>query len=347
MISTHFCRSLHVSAVRLLRDLLRARKKIHISVIIPAFNSSAYISDCIESVVSQDLGEKEIIVVDDGSTDDTYELASVFPNVVVKRQQRKGACAARNCGFSCSSGAYVKFLDSDDFLFDEALKKQLEFARGHDLMTVTYGSVREFTDEFQECFPDRGRQVDSSQGVAGIIKKNIYTSCPLYRREVIERVGGFDERLKANQETNLNVRIALIGGRFVFDGVNVYARRIHSGETRLSNRKRDPDKEFEMYLACYNPVAECGSLEDRHVLAAKTWERGRRVAYRSLSTAQRYAGFARELVCDNRWCHESSSFRQLFATYTTPFWLDRAVMSAKKCLKRLLNSPFSKGHRND
>ena len=316
-------------------------------MIIPAFNSSAYIGECIGSVVSQDLGEKEIIVVDDGSTDDTFELASAFPDVVVKRQQRKGACAARNYGFGCSSGAYVKFLDSDDFLFDGALKKQLEFALRHDVMTVTYGGVRELKDEVPVFSPDSCTHIEGGQGVTALIKQNIYTSCPLYRREVIERVGGFDERLKAKQETNLNLRITLVGGRFVFDSVDVYARRIHSGENRLSNRKRDPYKEFEMYRACYSPVAECGSLEARQVLAAKTWERGRRVAYRNFSTAQRYVGFARELIGDNRWCHEYTSFRQLVARYTTPFWLDRTVMSVKKYLKDLFSSLFLKGRDYD
>lgn len=99
-----------------------------ITVIIPVFNSESYLEECILSVVNQDFKEIELIVVDDCSTDNSYKIAERLAanddRIILLRQKRNlGVAAARNRGLSVAKGDLVLFLDSDDYLFDNCLKK--------------------------------------------------------------------------------------------------------------------------------------------------------------------------------------------------------------------------------
>ena len=92
-----------------------------VSVIIPSHNHGRYISNALESVLSQNIPDLEIIVVDDGSTDDTEAVVKLYPNVNYYRQSNAGPSAARNFGLKKSTGDYVVFLDADDWLLPDAL----------------------------------------------------------------------------------------------------------------------------------------------------------------------------------------------------------------------------------
>ena len=98
----------------------------YISIIIPAYNAQEWIADALESCVSQQYHPFQIIIVDDGSTDNTYAIASRYMDANVDlrvlRTANKGASAARNTGLSSAKGEYVIFLDADDVLADNALR---------------------------------------------------------------------------------------------------------------------------------------------------------------------------------------------------------------------------------
>src|SRR5215510_11775591 len=99
-----------------------------VSIIIPAYNSAAYIEEAIRSALEQDYEEKEIIVVDDGSTDSTPDiLKSLQEQIVVLSQVNAGAGAARNRGLKHAKGTYIAFLDSDDFWVPGKLRLQIEY----------------------------------------------------------------------------------------------------------------------------------------------------------------------------------------------------------------------------
>ena len=91
-----------------------------ISIIIPAYNSEKFIASTIQSALDQTWSNKEIIIVDDGSTDATLQVAREFEfaneNIKVYTQRNAGACSARNKGFSLSKGDYIQFLDADDLM---------------------------------------------------------------------------------------------------------------------------------------------------------------------------------------------------------------------------------------
>lgn len=102
-------------------------KDTSISIIIPAYNASAYLAQCLDSVVCQGYMSLEIIVVDDGSTDNTKQIARQFPVKLIE-QTNKGVSAARNAGIRVATGDYIHFLDADDIINLEFYEKMLTAA---------------------------------------------------------------------------------------------------------------------------------------------------------------------------------------------------------------------------
>lgn len=107
-------------------------QKVSVSIIMPAFNSALYISDAIASVMQQSFVNWELLICDDGSTDNTYALAKAFSKrdgriKVLRNKFEKGAAGARNSCLEKASGRYIAFLDSDDLWLPQKLEHQLQF----------------------------------------------------------------------------------------------------------------------------------------------------------------------------------------------------------------------------
>src|SRR5215208_7256201 len=113
-----------------------------VSVVIPCYNQAHFLGEAIESVLAQSHPNFEIIVVDDGSPDDTSEVAEHYPEVRLVRQENQGLSAARNAGLARSEGEYVVFLDADDRLLPEALKTGVECLEAHPECAYVYGHFR-------------------------------------------------------------------------------------------------------------------------------------------------------------------------------------------------------------
>lgn len=105
-----------------------------VSIIMPAYNSSSYISDSIDSVLSQTYADWELIIIDDCSTDDTALLAGKYTDeriILLKNDVNVGGAESRNIGISRANGRYIAFLDSDDMWSHDKLEIQIEFMRAH------------------------------------------------------------------------------------------------------------------------------------------------------------------------------------------------------------------------
>src|SRR5215212_10726407 len=113
-----------------------------VSVIIPCYNQAHFLGEAIESVISQSYKNFEIIVVDDGSTDNTSEVASSYEEVRLVRQQNRGLAGARNRGLGEARGEYVVFLDSDDRLVSEALEVGVRELEAHPECAFVSGHYR-------------------------------------------------------------------------------------------------------------------------------------------------------------------------------------------------------------
>src|SRR5215510_1057945 len=113
-----------------------------VSILIPAYNAELCIAQTIESALAQTWEPKEIIVVDDGSKDQTLTVARRFSSagVTVVSQPNQGAAAARNKAFSLSRGEYIQWLDADDLLSPDKITKQMEAALSHGAKRTLFSS---------------------------------------------------------------------------------------------------------------------------------------------------------------------------------------------------------------
>lgn len=118
-----------------------------LSIIIPAYNAAKYIERCVNSIVSQNYSDMEILIVDDGSTDDTLELSRTISHkplsIKVLHKENGGVSSARNYGMDNAIGTYLMFVDADDYLLPDTLAKAVEFAeKNRDADFCVFGFVR-------------------------------------------------------------------------------------------------------------------------------------------------------------------------------------------------------------
>lgn len=119
-----------------------------ISIIIPAYNAEAYLQRCIDSIISQDFDNYEIICIDDGSTDDTPAILKRFPSVKAITQVNNGMATARNRGLDEAKGEYVMFVDSDDRLCSDALSTISQHLGNEDIIGFGTQIYNEATDTY-------------------------------------------------------------------------------------------------------------------------------------------------------------------------------------------------------
>ena len=173
------------------------------SIIIPTYNRSHLIKRAIDSVLSQDFRNYELIVVDDGSTDDTHAVIEENYGQKIKYtyQENKGVCAARNHGAKLARGKFLIFLDSDDWLTIECLVQYENYLLKESYKLVL-GKVDVFNNSLQklhEIIP-RNHGTYYRQGLTGsfAIAKNVFI-----------KIGGYDEKLNYSENSDLFLRIRL------------------------------------------------------------------------------------------------------------------------------------------
>jgi glycosyltransferase involved in cell wall biosynthesis len=191
-----------------------------ISVVIPTYNYAQYLPDSLESAISQTYAPYEIIVIDDGSTDETPEVIEPYlSNAKVRylRTENCGVSAARNKGIELSKSDLIAFLDADDTWVPEKLELQLPLFNNNSV-----GVVYSLRRPFNEQGPIKGyKHVDVFRGhvLQRLMMHNfISMSSAIVRRECLERAGLFDVQLSQGEDMDLWLRIA--GEGYEFDYVN-------------------------------------------------------------------------------------------------------------------------------
>jgi glycosyltransferase involved in cell wall biosynthesis len=167
-----------------------------VTVIIPVFNGDRFLADAIESVLAQDHRPIEVIVIDDGSTDSSAEVARSFEEVVLIRSENRGAAAARNLGLEQAAGSFITFLDADDRMAPRRLTAQLDHLEEH----PETGCVL----MRQELVVEEGA-ADRSMSLRASVEWPPMTAC--VRREASELVGGFDPSLRIAHDTDWLFRL--------------------------------------------------------------------------------------------------------------------------------------------
>jgi glycosyltransferase involved in cell wall biosynthesis len=262
---------------------------IDVSIVIPNYNGARFLREAIDSALSQQGVRTEVIVVDDGSTDDSRAiLESYGDQICVIFQANRGAATARNTGLAAAKAAYLKFLDSDDMLLPGALSQQYRF---HQAASSTWGDrwinfgncIRvdeKSTLSDQLYYQDLA--VNTEFGLLDLVSRSPITSKPLHQTHLLREVGGFTESLACNDEYDLHLRLYLAGTRFIFDGINAYAYRYHSGSGRLSQSRLKGAALAALFDAYHSQVesaqkfsGEAFTREVKQAFAETYWQSGR------------------------------------------------------------------------
>jgi glycosyltransferase involved in cell wall biosynthesis len=258
--------------------------KSTVSVIIPAFNHAAFLPSCIKSIASQSDGDIEIIVVDDGSTDNTEEVVNDFHYVKYIRQSNLGPSAARNRGLEIATGSYVAFLDADDIWLDGFTSTMIPALDKCDETTALVACGWQFISTLGEKMGGgilpKENHFNWSKAILG---NPLTVSSGLCRLECILEVGGFDPAIKGVEDWFLWLKLLNAGYQFLsVDRVLVGYRIVSSGishniQGMLENSMRLLDKAY----AELNPPREILDM------------RAQTTAYRYLDAS---AGFYQNLV---------------------------------------------------
>lgn len=249
-----------------------------VSIIIPVYNREEFIQEAVDSALTQTWDEKEIIVVDDGSTDNTSQLLQSFGNKIrTIRQNNQGLSAARNTGIEAAKGDYLAFLDSDDLLNPNCLELQIRNLILKPDIGISYCWWR-YIDKNGQYLPEIGNYCERGNLLSQLIMTNRFPPLSaVIRRHLIDQIGNFDGFLSPTEDWDLWLRAAL--NDFKFDYVPDYLvkYRIHGGNLSLNTMAmhesqmrtldklfRDPG--FPDQLIRYKPLAYA-----RVYLTSTTW----------------------------------------------------------------------------
>lgn len=180
-----------------------------VSVIIPCYNHGHFLNQAIDSVLAQTYPRIEIIVVDDGSTDNTSEVAARYKNIQYVYQENTGLAAARNTGLRASHGSILVFLDADDRLLPEAVEQGVYALMDSPQSAFVSGRYR-YTNEDNSIISEYSQAPADSDSYAAFLHGNYIGmhATVTYRRAAIEEAGGFNPQLSACEDYDLYLRIA-------------------------------------------------------------------------------------------------------------------------------------------
>lgn len=193
-----------------------------VSVVVPAHNAGSYLRECIESVVSQDYSPLELIVVDDGSTDDTPNILSEYAHrICAIKQENSGAAAARNNGMARAAGKYIAFLDSDDVWLPGKLRQQVAVLEDDPAVGLVCSRWRCWYPDESGSYPPHDKEAaprreEAAPGKSGWLYTDllkgciVWTSTVVIRREVVDAVGGFDPELRRGQDYDYWLRVSRV-----------------------------------------------------------------------------------------------------------------------------------------
>ncbi|OQY97646.1 MAG: hypothetical protein B6D35_14535 [Candidatus Brocadia sp. UTAMX2] len=192
-----------------------------VSVIVPTYNSARFLPESVGSILAQTYHPYEIIVVDDGSTDNTKEVLQPFMQRIkcIHLEQNKGSPTARNIGIQAARGAYIAFIDGDDLWFPEKLQTDIGHFSQHPDISMVYSKHLNIDEKGVVSDDAVKKRLPSGKIFIQLFSEQnfILTSSVVVRKEVFEATGLFDEQLFNCQDWDMWLRIAF---SFQVAGIN-------------------------------------------------------------------------------------------------------------------------------
>lgn len=241
-----------------------------ISVIIPTYNRAHCICDAVDSVLAQTYANYEIIVIDDGSTDDTPSvLAAYGDRIHVIRQANAGVSAARNTGIAAATGDWIAFLDSDDEWVPTKLERQMKCLEEYPEAVgsvcdaeIISGNQRVSLFTLRNYFPDEGKCQLVGRPLISLLKVQFFTPSWVFSRRAIQLGGLFNESLSLYEDLDFSARVALLGPWCVVP--EILLRVMHKSSDNLSAQHiADPTRTPRNAVQIYEGLLTHPNL-DRH-----------------------------------------------------------------------------------
>lgn len=227
-----------------------------ISVIIPVYNSERFLRSAVTSVLHQKISHVQIIVVDDGSTDNSLETISDLAVDIIRLPKNQGVAAARNAGLKAAKGRYITFLDSDDILSHDSLKWRYDFLEGHANFPAVAGRPAGVIDGDSKPIESLKHLLEKSFKIPEFLTVEFYKNGGtfpvvvwnyMFRKEFVDQIGEFQPSLKIGEDFDFLMR-ALEISKIPVCFKPVVFRRIHDqnlsviySEGRLSLRDQAID----------------------------------------------------------------------------------------------------------
>ena len=229
-----------------------------VSILIPCYNSEAFLAETLQSCINQQYTNIEIIVVDDGSTDNSLQVANKWEgnhdNIFVYQQPNAGVCRARNLAFEKSTGDYIMYLDADDIISQDKVSAQIELLRGEASDVICTCAWDRFYTAIEEAkFPHLSvyRNYDSGLDLAeDLLNGGMFgISCYLTHRSIIEKAGRWNEELTINTDGEFFFRVLANAGKVLFSGNGVLYYR--SSNKNSMSRHKPTEKKGKSLLLSY------------------------------------------------------------------------------------------------
>lgn len=237
----------------------KLEKEPLVSILIPLYNSEAYVVETLDSCINQTYRNIEIIVVDDGSSDNSLRIVQDYAKnhsqVKVYTQPNGGACKARNLAFEKSSGEYIMYLDADDLMSENKIQNQINsLIEYNDHLIVATCPFEEFETVLPENKEKRSHYRDYDNPTDLLVemwgKGSMFpVTCYMIHREMVALVGDWDERLRKNQDGDYFSRV-LMKARFVcFCGESCFYYR--RGHISISTTNKNSQEKLSSVLLTY------------------------------------------------------------------------------------------------
>lgn len=188
-----------------------------VSVVIPCYNVEGYIDDCLKSVFDQSYSYIEVICVDNNSSDNTWDKLvkwkEITPSIIIEKELKKGACAARNKGTQLSRGEFIQFLDADDLLLKDKIRNQVDLLVGNKESPFLVGAFRKkkVDGTVVEMLPE-----SKNPFISLFTTKLGITSSNLWRAKSLKKIDGWDEDIYSSQEADLMFRLMMNNSNVVY-----------------------------------------------------------------------------------------------------------------------------------
>lgn len=230
-----------------------------VSVVIPTFKHRDFISETLNSVFAQSFEDFEVIVVNDGSPDDTAKVLKRYPSfgrIKYIEQDNAGQAAARNRGLAEARGKFVAFLDDDDLWPADKLQRQVGLLHRHPDSVLAFGPAKPFGRQPDQMPPEIDLASYPSGDVHAAFLRRNWIMSPgqtLIRRETLQKTGGFDGSLWGVDDWDIYLRLAALG-QFTFNAETALLYRCHDANAsrdlrrmfrnsvRLAQKHRPPDR---------------------------------------------------------------------------------------------------------